>query len=287
MQNSDTMNRRRFLGMGLLGSTAVFAANFGATVQAAVTKAERDPSHGLKLGVTSYTFRKFSLDQAIAMTKEAGVKYISLKDMHLPMKTTPAERQQVSKKIEDAGLVLMGGGVIYLKNKEDEIHAAFEYAKDAGMPTIICSPDPEALDTVEKMAKQYDLRIAIHNHGPTDKKYPSPLDVWRMVRDRDARMGLCIDVGHTVRIGVDPVAAIEQCASRLYDFHIKDVTQPTPQGKEIEVGRGVIDIVDVLKTLIKVKYAYDVELEYEPKPDAPMPGIMESFGYLRGALAAI
>jgi len=287
MQNSDTMNRRRFLGMGLLGSTAVFAANFGATVQAAVTKAERDPSHGLKLGVTSYTFRKFSLDQAIAMTKEAGVKYISLKDMHLPMKTTPAERQQVSKKIEDAGLVLMGGGVIYLKNKEDEIHAAFEYAKDAGMPTIICSPDPEALDTVEKMAKQYDLRIAIHNHGPTDKKYPSPFDVWRLVKDRDARMGLCIDVGHTVRLGVDPVAAIEQCASRLYDFHIKDVTQPTPQGKEIEVGRGVIDIVDVLKTLIKVKYAYDVELEYEPKPDAPMPGIMESFGYLRGALAAI
>jgi sugar phosphate isomerase/epimerase len=100
-------------------------------------------------------------------------------------------------------------------------------------------------------------------------------------------MGLCIDVGHTVRIGVDPVAAIEQCASRLYDFHIKDVTQPTPQGKEIEVGRGVIDIVAVLTALKKTHYAYDVALEYEPKADAPMPGLMESFGYLRGVLAAI
>jgi sugar phosphate isomerase/epimerase len=181
----------------------------------------------------------------------------------------------------------MGGGVIYFKNNEEEIRNVFEYAKDAGMATIVCSPDPDALDNVEKMVKKYDLKIAIHNHGPTDKKYPSPLDVMRLVKDRDQRMGLCMDVGHTVRIGVDPSDAIHQCANRLYEFHMKDVTAATPQGKPTEVGKGVIDIVGVLKALVNIKWPYHVALEYEVKADDPLPGVMESFAYMRGILATI
>lgn len=281
------LNRRRFLQTSLLGSTALAATNFTNDSVAALTKTPGDPFHGLKMGVTSYTWLKFPLDQAIAMTKQAGVKYISLKEAHLPLKSTPEQRHEVHKKIEDAGLTLMGGGVIYFKNNEAEIHNVFEYAKDAGMATIVCSPDIDALDAVEKMVKQYDLRIAIHNHGPTDKKYPSPLDVLALVKNRDPRMGLCIDVGHTVRIGVDPIDAIHQCASRLYEFHMKDVTAATPQGKATEVGRGVIDIVGVLKTLVKIKWPYHVALEYEVKAENPLPGVIESFAYMRGVLAAI
>jgi inosose dehydratase len=264
-------------------STVPFAQPAGA----ALTKPERDPCLGLKLGVTSYTLRSFSLDRAIAMTKEAGVKYISLKDMHLPMKSTPEQRKEARLKIEAAGLVLMGGGVIYLKNDENDIRAAFEYAKDAGMPTIICSPEPEGLDLVEKFSKQYNIRIAIHNHGPGDQKYPSPLDVMKLVKDRDPRIGICMDVGHTVRIGQDPVDVIHQCSERLYDFHIKDVTQANAKGKSIEVGRGVIDIVAVLKALLEVKFSGHLALEYEDKGDAPLAGMTESFGYIRGVLAVI
>jgi inosose dehydratase len=98
---------------------------------------------------------------------------------------------------------------------------------------------------------------------------------------------VCIDVGHTVRIGEDPVPAIEACAGRLYEFHMKDVTAPTPKGSSIEVGKGVIDIVGVLKALIKIKFAYHVALEYEANGDAPMPGVLESFAYMRGVLAAV
>src|SRR5258708_9625982 len=217
MNSSNVINRRGFLQSSLLGSAALAAAALPTPLLAGATKAERDPFHGLKMGVTTYTFRKFPLDQTIAMTRQAGVKYISLKDVHLPMKSTREQRNQVRKKIEDAGLVLMGGGVIEIKNNETEIRNVFEYAKDAGMATIVCSPAPEALDAVEKMVKEYDLRIAIHNHGPTDKRYPSPLDVLRMVKDRDARMGACMDVYHTVRIGEDPVVAIEKCAKLLYE----------------------------------------------------------------------
>ena len=287
MNTNLDLDRRAFLRAGLLGSAALAAITARSVARAAVTKAARDPYHGLKVGVTSYTLRKFSLDQAIAMTKQAGVKYISLKDMHLPMKSSRAERQEARAKIESAGLILLGGGVIYLNNNEAEIRAALEYVKDAGMPTMVCSPEPAALDTLERTAKEYDVRIAIHNHGPGDKRYPSPLDVMKLVKDRDPRMGLCIDVGHTVRLGEDPVAVIQACANRLYDFHIKDVTEATAKGGATEIGKGVIDIVAVLRALVGLNYAHHVALEYETNAEAPMPGMLESYGYLRGVLAAL
>jgi inosose dehydratase len=287
MKRSSLLPRRSFLKVSVLGSAALGTVALPREARAALTKPERDPCDGLKLGVTTYTLRNFPLDRAIAMTKEAGVKYISLKDMHLPLKSTPEQRKEAHEKIEAAGLTLMGGGVIYMKDNEAEIRGDFEYAKDAGMPTIICSPEPEALDTVEKLAKEYDIRIAIHNHGPGDKKYPSPLDVLELIKNRDPHMGICMDVGHTVRIRQEPVGVIHKCAARLYDFHIKDETEAAPGGKPIEVGRGVIDIVGVLKALVEVKYSGHLALEYEAKADAPLPGMTESFGYIRGVLATI
>jgi len=285
MNNTEALNRRQFLHAGLLGSAAaVAAASLPSGLFAQTTP---DPFRGLKVGIASYSLRKFTLDQAIAMTKEAGVKFITLKDVHLPMKSTREQRQEARQKIQAAGLVLMGGGVIYLNNKEPEIRAAFEYAKDAGMPTIVSSPDPDGLDTVEKLAKEYKIRIAIHNHGPGDKRFPSPLDVLKLVKDRDELMGICMDVGHTVRIGEDPVAVIQQCAARLYDFHIKDVTAATAKGTGTVMGKGVIDLPGVLKALVGMKYAYHLALEYENEADAPMPGIKASFDYMRKVLAAL
>src|SRR5882757_4509726 len=130
------LNRRHFLQTGILGSVAMASARLVPNAFAGVTKPQRDAFDGLKVGLTTYTLRKFSLDEAIAMTKQAGVKYISLKDMHLPYKSTKAQREEARKKIADAGLVLMGGGVIYMKNNAEEIRGFFEYAKDAGMATI-------------------------------------------------------------------------------------------------------------------------------------------------------
>jgi inosose dehydratase len=283
----STVDRRAFLKAGLVGSLAWGGAGSARNLIAAVTKPEKPLFDGLKLGMASYTFRKFTLDQAIDMSKQAGAVSISLKDVHLPYKSTQAQREEARRKVEAAGLFLASGGVIAMKNNESEIRDSFQYAKEAGMPTIVCSPDIEALDIVEKMVKEYNIKIAIHNHGPGDKKYPSPFDVWRLVKDRDERMGLCMDVGHTVRIGVDPVEAIRQCGTRLYDFHMKDETEATAKGKPVPVGLGVIDIVGVLKGLKAMQYAYNVGLEYEEKENDPMPGVIESFGFMRGVLAAI
>ncbi|MGA2177693.1 MAG: sugar phosphate isomerase/epimerase [Verrucomicrobiota bacterium] len=283
----ERIDRRRFLQTSLLGSSAALAANLGANAFGAVTKPERDPDGGLKLGIASYTFRKFTLDQAIDMTKQAGFKYINLKDVHLPLKSTTEERQAARQKIEAAGLKLMGGGVITFRNDAAEIQHIFEYAKEAGMPVIVCSPALEALDAIEKKAREFDIVIAIHNHGPTDKTYPSPLDVFALVKDRDPLMGICMDIGHTVRIGVDPVECVDRCGDRLHDLHMKDETKAAADGKPTELGRGVIDIVGVLKALSARKFPYHIGLEYEAHADNPQPYVMECAGYLRGALAAM
>jgi sugar phosphate isomerase/epimerase len=287
----NNLPRRRFLQVSLLGSAAIaggaIPAAFGGETIGAEEKKERKPFGGLKVGVASYSLRKFSLDKAIEMTRRLGVKYITLKDMHLPLTSSTEQRREAAKKIEDAGLALMGGGVISLKNDEGEIRRAFEYAKDAGMPTVVCMPQRDALDAVEKIAKEFDIRAAIHNHGPGDKNFPSPTDAWNAVKDRDGHLGLCIDVGHTARIGEDPAEAIRKYAGRLYDLHIKDVTAAKPKGETTAMGRGVIDLVAVVKALLEIDFSHHVALEYEAQPDDPLPGMAESFGYLRGVLAAM
>src|SRR5439155_21581854 len=194
-------NRREFIKTGMVGTAALSIVGFSPVGSPETKTHDKDPFSGLKMGVASYWLRKFGLDEAIAMTRKLGVKYITLKDFHLSLKSSQTERQEARKKIEDAGLVLMGGGVIYMKKDENEIRHAFEYARDAGMPTIVASPDPPALDILDKMVDEYRLRVAIHNHGPGDEKYPSPDDVFKHVKNHDERIGLCIDIGHTVRIG--------------------------------------------------------------------------------------
>ncbi len=170
---------------------------------------------------------------------------------------------------------------------EDQVHNAFDYAKAAGMKVIIGVPAPELLPLVNKKVKQYDIKVAIHNHGPTDKLYPTPGSAYEKIKHLDARIGLCNDIGHTQRAGVDPSVSGEKYADRLLDVHIKDVSEATAKGKGIEVGRGVIDIPKFLKTLVKIKYSGIVSFEYEKDAEDPLAGLAESVGYVRGVLAAI
>lgn len=281
------INRRNFLKSAGLCAAVSCTWNSTPKMEAALTKTASDPFFGLKIGVASYSLRKFPLEKALEMTSQMGVKYITLKEMHLPYTSTLEQLKAAQEKVKKAGLVLMGGGVIYTNNQEKDIRALFQYAKDAGMSTMVACPEPASLDIVEKLAKEFDIRVAIHNHGPGDKKYPSPIDVLNMVKDRGAHMGICMDLGHTVRLGQDPLPVMEQCARRLYDFHIKDVTKAEKDGANIEAGMGVIDLVAVLRFLKKIKFNDHVALEYEIKADNPFTGMVESFAYMRGVLAAL
>jgi inosose dehydratase len=238
------------------------------------------------LGLASYTFRKFSAEQAIAMTKRLGLKFISFKDFHMPLNGTPEQIQNTVAKVKEAGLTLYACGVIYMKT-EAEVQQAFNYAKAAGVKMIIGVPNYELLGLVEKKVKEYDIKVAVHNHGADYPLYPSPAIVYEKIKDLDKRIGLCIDVGHTQRSGIDPSEPVEKFADRLLDIHIKDESSATTEGTSVEMGRGVIDLVKLMRTLEKIGYSNIAAFEFEKDENDPLAGVAECVGYTRGILACI
>jgi inosose dehydratase len=278
---STAISRRHLLqsSASVAAASAVLARTGGAPSAAPRASA-------LKIGLASYSMRKQSLDQVLDFCKQAGVKHLTLKAMHLPLESSPAEIEAVRSKLAAAGVSLAGVGVIYMKS-EDEVRRAFEYARAAGSPLIVGAPDPALLDLVEKSVKEFDLPLAIHNHGPEDKHYPTPRSILAAVKKRDKRLGVCMDVGHTLRSGMDPVASVSECGDRLLDLHVKDHKDRTDKSARVEVGAGVIDIVGLLRALMRRRFQGHLALEYDINPDNPVPGIRESLAYLRGVAAAL
>jgi inosose dehydratase len=246
-----------------------------------------EPWRGFKVGVASYTLRKMPLDAAIRAIERLGLRYVSIKDFHLPMNSTAEERKAVAARFKDAGITPLSCGNVGMENDEANVRRAFEYARDAGLPTIVCSPHPDSMPILDRMVKEFDIRLAIHNHGPEDKRFPSPYDVWKAVEKYDRRIGLCIDVGHTARAKVDPAEAIRKCRERLYDLHFKDIDSTAPDGKTVEAGRGVLDLPSVLRALLEIRYSHLLSFEFEKDEADPLPGLSETVGYAKGLLRGI
>jgi len=243
---------------------------------------------GVKLGVASYSLRNFSREKAIEMTKALGTPYINLKSVHLPYDASPAQIAAARAEVEAAGLHIVGGGTItFDTDTDDGVRKYFDYAKAAGMPVMVSTCDPSVLPRVEKFAKQYNIKVAIHNHGPEDKNFPSPYDVLKAVKGMDPRMGLCIDIGHTVRTGTDVVRAVADAGARLLDMHAKDLRDLKVMESQCIVGEGRMPIAEIFRQLRAMRYPGYVNLEYEIDADDPLPGMKQSFAYMRGVLAGL
>jgi sugar phosphate isomerase/epimerase len=201
----------------------------------------------------------------------------------------PAEEAKALADYAAAGIKLHAAGAIYFRNNEDaDIRAKFEYCKRAGISVIVAGdPTPEMLPRIEKFVKEFDIRIAIHNHGPEDKLWPSPLDVLKSLKNTDPRIGCCIDVGHTVRAGADLVQSIHEVGPRLFNVHMKDLTDFQSKGSQVAVGEGIMPVREMFAALIAISYKGFVDLEYEVHADDPMPGVISSFAYMRGVLAGM
>lgn len=280
------VGRRDFLKTGAFGMAAA-AFDPSRPIPGSFPRSrKRESPPGFDLGMASYTFREFNLDTTVEMTKRLALGRIVLKSMHLPLESALDEVAAAAEKVRAAGLDLYGCGVVYMSTAA-ELEQAFRYAQTAGMRMIIGVPDPDLLAQAELKAKETGIRLAIHNHGPEDKLYPTPGSAYEKIKGLDARIGLCIDIGHTIRAGVEPAEAAEKYADRLLDVHIKDVTAATKDGQTVEMGRGVIDIPRFVRTLIRHSYTGTLAFEFEKDGSDPLPGVAESVGYLRGVLATI
>jgi inosose dehydratase len=270
--------RNEFLklaGLGAAGSLAVTAgSSFMSKPKASDFK--------FTLGLASYTTRNFSLDDTIKMMLRLGLKSVSLKDKHMPLDASAADIKKAAEKVRSAGLNLYGAGVIYMKTAN-----TFAYATSAGLEMIIGVPNHELLPMVNEKVISTNIKLAIHNHGPGDKLYASPDDVYDKIKDLDKRIGLCIDVGHVQRLHQNPAAMLEKYKDRLFDIHMKDVIAESEENSPVENGRGIIDIPKVLKTLKKIKYKGILAFEYEKDGNDPLPGLAESVGYVRGVIKMI
>jgi sugar phosphate isomerase/epimerase len=276
------ISRRHLLGaVPVLGAAALFPKVLSA-------QEYRIGGADIKLGVASYSFRKFSREQAIRMMKELGTPYLNVKDFHLKLESTPEETAAANKEFADAGILLVGcGNVSFQKTDEADIRSKFEYAKRAGFPLIVCAPTAETLPKLEKYVKEYNIKMAIHNHGPEDKHFPTPQSVLQAVKDMDPRCGLCMDIGHTSRTGANIVGSMAEAGPRLLDMHVKDLADPMVKESQVAVGEGKLPIREVFAQLVKMKYNGCVNLEYEIQETDPLPGMQKSFAYMRSILGSM
>ena len=283
----NVLSRRDFVRSSALAAAAItvpaetFASIHKSSSPAAVA--------AIRLGLASYTFRNFERAKLINFIKLLNLSSVNFKDVkdHLPF-----DAKQEADALTDyqtAGIQLHAAGTIYFdKNDDADIRAKFEYCKRAGIPVIVAGdPAPETLPLIEKFVREYDIKFAIHNHGPEDKLWHSPLDVLKAVKGMDPRLGCCIDVGHTVRAGTDVVQAIHEVGPRLFNVHVKDLTNFQDKDSQVTVGDGKMPVPKIFQALSEIGYQGFVDLEYEIFPDDPVPGVIGSFAYMRGVLAGL
>jgi sugar phosphate isomerase/epimerase len=277
--------RRQFLKIAGTGVLAAGAPSLYASSPSEAPSSQVKSKDIFTTGIAGYTFVKLDIERSVRIMKTVGVQDLSIKDFHLPYNSTQEQITNILDKFRTAGLSVYGVGVVYMKTKE-AVDQAFEYARMAGVKTIICAPDYELLPYVDQKVKSADFKLAIHNHGPDNPLYPNATDIYNHIKNLDPKIGICIDIGHTTRDGSDPAKDILKYGSRIYDVHIKDVDKAAKEGKTVEMGRGIINIPTVVDALRKIKFSGHCSLEFEKDAADPLAGVAESIGYWKGVLAS-
>ena len=270
-------------------ATAVLAGGLCLAVSCGRCGAPKEPAAPVEnpfhLSCAGYTFVKFDLETALKTLQKADIHYLCIKDFHLPLTATDEEIAAFHAKCAEYGVTGYGVGPIYMKT-EEEVDRAFEYTRRVGVKVLVGVPDYEILPYVDQKIKEYpEILYAIHLHGPDLPIFQDATVIWDKVKDLDPRIGMCLDIGHDVRNGADPVADLERYHTRIFDMHIKDETEASKAGRCAEVGRGVIDFPAFIRMMRKVNYTGMCSLEYEKDMTDPFMGIAESFGYLKALCA--
>lgn len=295
------MNRRTFLrgslaGVALLAAPSAVSAKAESSVggKNSTIKAARKGQNGeggFHLGMAGYTFVKFDIDRTLAFMKRIDVHYLCIKDFHLPLDADEKQISSFKAKLAEHGVVGYGVGPIYMKDAA-AVDKAFAYAQRVGVDLIVGvpgvwgdkAPRMDVLDRVEQKVRETNIRYAIHLHGPDMPLYPDATSIWNDIKERDERMGMCLDIGHNLRYGADSIRDLKRYAKRVFDIHLKDVTAPTKAGHAIELGRGIIDFPKFVAMLRKVGYQGSVSLEYEKDMTDPFLGIAESVGFFKAVM---
>lgn len=284
------LSRRRFLSGAAGGALAAAVAPTlrsapGALAAEGPLRRAHTP---VKLGIASYSLRELPRAQAVEAIQSLGTPYVNIKSMHLPYEASPEALAAGRREFEDAGLEIVGGGTIYLQEEDDaHIRRHFEYARACGMPLMVIGPTVATLPRIERFVREYDIKVAIHNHGPEDPHFPGPQDALPVIEDMDPRVGVCVDAGHTARTGIDVADAVAMAGERLLDMHMKDLADLSDRESQCIVGQGAMPVARIFRELERMDYQGYVNLEFEIDAADPVPGMARSMDFMRGVLAGL
>jgi sugar phosphate isomerase/epimerase len=236
------------------------------------------------LAVAGYSFVHFNLEESLSMMRRTDISYLCIKDFHLPFTSSDLEIAVFHELLSKSNVTGYAVGPIYMKSRE-EIDKAFLYAERVGVDLMVGIPQPEDLNYISSKVKQYNIRYAIHNHGPEDKLYPNAAIIYNLIKGLDKRVGICLDIGHNTRDNQDLLVDVGQFSERIFDIHLKNVTAANERGTTCELGRGVINIPLFVQALRKVNYSGMCSIEHEKDMKDPLAGIAESAGFFRGVIA--
>ena len=276
------VSRRGFLSLG----AAALATGCARKVAVRVTPqpALAPPPFKVDLGLQSYSLRAFKFDDVVAKMQQVGLHFVEFFPAHFPQNMTREELESRKAKLAAAQIQVNAYGVCSFGNNEPATRRMFEFAKKAGFDVFSASPAPDAFDMLDKLVEQYEVKIAIHNHGPGDKRWGKIAQLLDGTKDHHANIGVCLDTGHLIRSGEDPIEAVRKLGPRLLSFHFKDVNA---QKHDVVVGTGTTDLVALFTALKETKFAGPFSLEYEIQANNPMPGIAQSIKALREAIARV
>lgn len=273
-----SLRRRHFIGLAAGATGAAFLRLQGLAAD------EPQTYGGFLIGIQSYTLRGFPVEQAIDYAKEIGFGNLEFFEAHFSVGSTDEQIAAMKDKVHGLGMKMLGHGVNGFGNDHEANRRVFEFAKRAGIRNISADPSPDSFESLDKLVAEYDIRIAIHNHGPK-ARYDKIVDVLHAVEKHDPRIGACADLGHYIRSGEDPVEAIRVLGDRLFGIHLKDFAEQKAETTGVILGKGHLNVDAVFQALRQVKFPADgcLSLEYEEKPESPLDDVRECFNIAKEA----
>jgi inosose dehydratase len=263
-------SRRNFLGVSLAAGAALTTRRWARAAEPA------NPFGGFNVGLQSYTLRDFKVDRALEEINKLGLHSVELFSTHFPLNASDADIEAMKSKTQALSIKMMGHGVNPFTKDHEANRRWFEFARKAGIKNISADPTEEAFGSLDKLCDEYQIRIAIHNHGP-NARYSKVTDVLNAIKGHNPLIGACADLGHYIRSAEDPVRAINLLEGRLYGIHLKDFAEQKAKTTGVILGKGHLDVVGVFKALKKVNFPADgsLVLEYEENPKDPLADVKE------------
>lgn len=284
MTMNYSMNRRRFLATS--SSLAAAASLCPSAALGSDEPAEDDYYGGFPMGIQSYSLRNFNIHDAIRHTAGLGLKYMELYENHLALNADDETIDALKETMADAGITMNAHGVTNFSSDHDANRRIFDFARRVGICNISANPQLDSFDSLDRLVEEFDIRIAIHNHGP-GALFDKLESVLTAIADHDERIGACIDTGHVLRSDEDPIEWVRELQGRTYGMHIKDVAERQRRTHCVVIGTGHLDVEDLFTTLHEVGFPSDgaMSIEYESNPQNPVDDIAQSLAVAKEVIA--